>query len=69
MSNPWNLTERQEQILSALVNNGGVSKRAADVVGGSVKNVLDTLYRARKTMQAKTPFEALLEWDRWERKQ
>lgn len=63
--NPWNLTPRQVQILSALVASSGESRRAASLLATTVGNVDITVSRAKERMAVPSRFDVLLMWDRW----
>lgn len=65
MSNPWNLTRREQEVMAGMVGCGGSQKVVADLLGISVKTVDTFLARARLRMEARTRFEALIRWDRW----
>ena len=67
MSNPWNLTKREEEVLSLMLENAGAVKIAADRLGISFKTADTFLGRAKKRMGARTRFEALIQFDRWNR--
>jgi FixJ family two-component response regulator len=67
MTNPWNLTKREAEVMAAMVVNGGLGKAVAVDMGISSKTV-DTLYgRAAEKIGGRTRTQALLEWDRWSR--
>lgn len=64
--NPWNLTPRQCDTLDALIETG-CDKRAADMLGVSVKRVSQHLINARARMRGLNRMQAILEWDRYTR--
>lgn len=67
--NPWNLTPREVEALSLMIDNAGAVKIAADRMGISFKTADTFLGRARDRMGARTRFEALIQFDRWARAQ
>lgn len=64
-TNPWNLSDREAEVMTAMVNSGGLAKVVAIDMCRSVKTI-DTLYgRATQKMAARTRTQALLQFDRW----
>ena len=69
MNNPWNLTERQVEVLDALVEEGEHSAGIAAHLGISSKAVDTHLTRSYEAMGARSRVDAALMWDRWKRGQ
>lgn len=67
MSNPWNLTEREIEALSALVETG-CQKVVANRLGVGKARVSRIVGAASKRMGERNHLRALIEWDRWDRK-
>lgn len=65
LTNPWNLTPRQAQIVAALICNGASTKLAARILGCTERSIDIGLQRARQRMGVKTRFDVLITWDRW----
>lgn len=67
MTNPWNLTKREFEVLALMLQCHGAVKIAADRLGISFKTADTFLGRAKRRMGAQTRFDALIEFDRWQR--
>ena len=64
--NPWNLTERQQQVLSALADIG-CRKVVAYEGGVSEQAVCHVLKAAARRMKVRTAMQAVIAYDRWSR--
>lgn len=64
MKNKWELTVRQEEILSLMAEHALTSKEVAHRLGLSFKTVDVHVDRAIDRMQARSRTHALLMWDR-----
>lgn len=67
MSDPWNLTPRESQVMEGMVKHGGVHKLIAQDLEISPKTVGAFYARACEKIGGKTHTIALLEYDRWMR--
>lgn len=67
MTDPWNLGEREAQILS-LVRDGGSNKEAARSLGLSIRTIETYLLRAYSKMKVANRVQAAVAYDRWSRK-
>lgn len=67
MRNPWKLTERQQEVLSALANTG-CRKVVAYEDGVSEQAVCNVLKSAARRMKVRTDMQAVIAYDRWNRK-
>lgn len=68
MTNPWELSERQEQVVRTLTS-GDCRKDVADKLGMAYKTLDTHLHLARAKMGAKSKTHAVLMFDRWVRSQ
>jgi FixJ family two-component response regulator len=68
MSNPWNLTPRQAQVMDAIVSTG-CNKRAADALGLSHYTICSHMRSVIDRMGMQTYLQRALAWDRWRRGQ
>lgn len=64
MSNPWDLSEREGQVLTALAEHG-CSKLAGHALGISPKTVDVHMQHCMVHMGARNRLQAVLMWDRW----
>lgn len=64
MTNPWNMTAREVQVLEMLVRTGS-SKVVAAELEISPKTVSELFRRAMERMNARTRLLAVLKFDRW----
>jgi DNA-binding CsgD family transcriptional regulator len=67
MKNPWNLSEREAEVLS-LVADLGCSKLAATAASISPKTVDIHMARSMAKMKARNRLQAVLMLDRWNRR-
>jgi len=67
VNNPWNLPERQAEILTRLTQGAGTAKQVARELGISFKTVEVHVLKAKKAMGAPTLLQAVLMWDRAQR--
>ena len=65
--NPWNLTPGQARAMDAICTSG-CHKRAAQVLGLSVKTIESHADQAGRRMGTKSKLHKYLEWDRWTRR-
>lgn len=65
--NPWGVTERQAEMLDALITHKCM-KRAADSVGVSIDSASQLVGRAKRSMGAVGMYEHLILWDRYRNK-
>jgi DNA-binding CsgD family transcriptional regulator len=66
VNNPWNLTEREQEVLSAIAEHG-TDKRAARCLGISHRTVEHHIATARARMGIKDRTSAVLAFDRSQR--
>ena len=64
--NPWGLTERQCEVVRAVVQTGG-TKLAARALSIELRTAENHLSSVRKRMQLRSTVQACVWWDRWER--
>lgn len=69
MTNPWNLTPREFQVMTGALAGHGLLKVPAVELGLSLKTVDTYMSRAKEKMGCVTRFDALLTFDRWARAQ
>lgn len=65
-ANPWNLTDREAEVMDAMVEHGCI-KLASRALGIENKTVDVHLWRAGKKMPHRFRLLRLLAWDRWRR--
>jgi DNA-binding CsgD family transcriptional regulator len=68
MTNPWNLTDREAEVLQRLTELHS-NKAVARQLNLSIRTVEMHLVAIRKSMRAASRVEAVLLWDRWARAQ
>jgi DNA-binding NarL/FixJ family response regulator len=66
--NPWNLTPRESEVLSALAERGS-SKVVAKQIGVSYRTVEKQVRDAKLRMGLEHRTQAIVAWDRWSRDQ
>jgi DNA-binding CsgD family transcriptional regulator len=66
--NPWNLSAHQEAAIAAMARTG-CQKKTADELGISSRSVEGHMQRARDKIGVRNTMLAVLEWDRFARKQ
>lgn len=69
MSNPWNLSPREAEVLQTMASIGsGSAKQAAREIGGLTDRTVEIhVHNAMKKMGAATRLGAVLMWDREQR--
>jgi DNA-binding NarL/FixJ family response regulator len=67
MRNPWNLTDRQQEVLSKLTDIG-CRKVVAYELGVREQAVCQVLQAAARRMAVRTDMQAVLKFDRWARR-
>jgi DNA-binding NarL/FixJ family response regulator len=67
-NNPWKLTERQQEVLTALADIG-CRKVLAYEQGVTEQALCSVLRAAARRMSLRTPLQAVVAYDRWARAQ
>jgi DNA-binding NarL/FixJ family response regulator len=67
VSNPWRLTDRQAQVLDALVRLGCNKMIARELGLKKPDTVSMTIFRACEKIGAANRVQAAVAWDRWQR--
>lgn len=67
MSNPWNLTPREDEVMRLWIKHGGGAKVIGRELGIAAKTVATFFARACEKIGGDNHTHALLEFDRWTR--
>lgn len=64
MTNPWNLTPREAEVLTAMAETG-LDKLVADRLGITQQRVSQIMRSAMDRIGVRTPMQAVVAYDRW----